>query len=199
MPIDTYNNEDAVLQAVLASNFVIGVVPRPDALSDNTPWWVTVSDLTAKLGQDAPRILFRLPYAGMCQSPSNNDNAPNDDAYAFAPIPFEKTGLDVSVLVLKLDFTMGDVEHMGDVEQETGALLHTLSAHFDGDVQLVSISGCSGYAMVEIYDYIDTNDARLGGIDGVETATCIGGYADMSAINHALAEHSETQKSQNQH
>ena len=185
VPIDTYQNEDAVLQAVRASNFVIGVVPRPPALSDEAPWWVALAHLTAKLGDDAPRILFRLPYAGMCQSPpynkgTPNDDAPNDDAYAIAPIPFEKTGLDVSVLVVQLSSTLNPAQ------DQAGALLETLSAHFNSDIQLVSISDCSGYAMIEVYDYIDSNDTRLGGIDGVDTATCIGGYADMSAINYAL-------------
>ena len=206
--IDTCASEHAVLQSVLATNFVIGVLPRPPAVSSPAesnlhPWWVELSHLSKKLGDDAPRILFRLPYAGMCQSPPLEGtiegtiegigpkiNTQQDDAYAIAPIPFEKTGLDVSVVVLKLSAVMEGIDPCTDGGADGGAdgLLETLSTHFNCDVQLVAMSDCGHYAMAEIYEYLTSDDSRLQGIDGVATATCIGGYADMTLINQALLE-----------
>ena len=185
--IDTYGTDNDVLQAVLQSKFVIGVLPRPDAVSRQTPWWVQLADLTGQLGDDAPRVLFRLPYAGMCQSPSLQTTNAHYDAYAIAPIAFEKTGLDVSVVVVQLQTPIDDINH------GAGGLIEVLSSHFTSDVQLVSISPCGGYAMVEIYDYVTDDDSRLSNITGIRTSIGIGGYADMSAINHALNEHPDEQ------
>ena len=150
---------DAISQ-VFDGTAALAVVPCPTEDEPGT-WWPNLC------AQNAPRILYRLPFFGRGNARGGSGDAP--DALAIGRMTSEETGDDRTVMVLE---TGGDLSRSGLVEILTAASLRsTLLAPSAAGARLC-------YAEVE--GFVASDDMRLqmlAGRDTIERMTVIGSYA----------------------
>ena len=150
---------DAISQ-VFDGAAALAVVPCPTEDEPGT-WWPNLC------AQNAPRILYRLPFFGRGNARGGSGDAP--DALAIGRMTSEETGDDRTAMVLE---TGGDLSRSGLAEILTAASLRpTLLAPSAAGARLC-------YAEVE--GFVASDDMRLQMLaarDTIERMTVIGSYA----------------------
>lgn len=154
------SGRDAIAQ-VFDGPASLAVVPCP---TEDAPgaWWPNLCAL------NAPRILYRLPFAGRGNARGGDGDAP--DALAIGRMTAEATGDDRTVLVLE---TSGDLSRTG--------LAEILNSSDLRPTLLAPNAAGSRLCYAEVEGFVDQiEDMRLKlleGRDSIERVTIIGNYA----------------------
>lgn len=165
------NSPQAAVRAVSEGAATVGVVPYP-AEDDADPWWRFLINADAR----TPRIVARLPFGGR-----GNARGEDRDALAVALIDNEPTGDDRALLGIELgaDLSRGRLK---DALEAVGLPPTGFCTWHAPGMQGVSVN------LVEVADYVDRADPRLGQLtqrlnatlDGAPAAVrvnALGGYA----------------------
>ena len=160
-PMTVHPSGREAIAQVFDGTASLAVVPSPteDAVG---AWWRNLCAL------NAPRILYRLPFAG--RGNARGDGGDGPDALAIGRMTAEETGDDRTVLVLETD---GNLSRTGLSEILTSSNLRpTLLAPDAAGARLC-------YAEVEGFvDQVDDMRLKLlEGRDSIERVTIIGNYA----------------------
>ncbi len=97
-PMMIFPSARRVIEAVRDHAVTVGILPLPRK-DDDEPWW---PHLMAE-GDDAPRVIARLPFAG----PGNSRGA-HVEALAICPVSREPTGRDRSLLAIETEVEAGE-------------------------------------------------------------------------------------------
>lgn len=96
-PITRHTSVRSVIEAVHRQEAIVGVLPMPRR-DDADPWWRHI--VTSH--PDAPRVIARLPFAGV-----GNARGGGLDALAICPVQVVPTGRDRSFLALDTECRLG--------------------------------------------------------------------------------------------
>ncbi|MCR9254526.1 MAG: chorismate mutase [Alphaproteobacteria bacterium] len=114
VPLERHSTAAAVVRAVRDGKAAIGVVAFAND-ADRNPWWRQLA-----AGKQSVRLTARLPLYG----PTNaKDSAV--DAAMIAPVPFDPSGDDKSLLAVELDGDTSLGSFAGQVEKAGGRLVVT--------------------------------------------------------------------------
>lgn len=160
VPMTAYPTVKDTLSQVFDDRHQVAVLPIPSE-GDEDPWWIKLS------GANAPKIIMRLPFAGV-----GSVRGGMRDAVAVARLKIEPTGSDRTFMLLETNEPLSRTGLNAILQRAKLHPLFTASAKDEAPwVHLIELSG-----------YIDESDSRLELIDvrdAVVRMEIVGGYADI--------------------
>ena len=160
VPMTAYPTVRDTLSQVFDNKHLVAVLPVPSENEDE-PWWVKLS------GANAPKIIMRLPFAGV-----GSVRGGIRDAVAVGRFRVEPTGSDRTYMLLETNEPLSRTGLNAILQR---AHLHPL---FTASAQQEE----SWVHLVELGDYVDESDSRMELIevrDVVVRVEIVGGYADV--------------------
>lgn len=160
-----HRSAQRVIESVRNQEATVGILPVP-VHTDPNPWWRHLVSTSA----DAPRIIARLPFA----MSSNNRHA-GLEALVICPAPQEKTGRDVSFLVVDATAGTGPATLERMVSEAGLSVRFSATWHEDEKPEV-------WLHLVELYGFLPAGDARLNALKEamgpeVTRVVSLGGYA----------------------
>lgn len=166
VPMSPYPTQRDALAQLFEGRHDVAVLPMPRE-GEEDPWWVALA------GAEAPRVVKRIPFAGV-----GSVRGPMQDALAVARLTLEPTGSDRTLVVVETNQPLSRTG-LNAILQRAGLSPHfTVSAHRDN----------GWYHLVELGDFIGPDDRRLELIDvrdAVSRVSIIGAYAEVLGPEHA--------------
>ncbi len=164
-PATSHQSAMQVVREVVNGGATVGVLPQP-RWEDESPWWPQL--LSA--APDTPHIVARLPFTG--------PGPLGIEALVIARAPAGKTGDDRSVLA---------VETAAELSRSAfTAALNDAGMPFRGLWDARALGDTGHVHLVEVQDYVDRTDPRLGALDTgdggpIRHVRLLGGYASPLA------------------
>lgn len=158
-PITAFPSARETLAQVFEGNAGVAVLPLPTE-KNVYPWW------TALAVADAPKVISRLPFAGV-----GNVRGEPMEALAVAAIPLQPTGRDRTLLVIESTDQLSNTGLDKILKDAKLTAVYTVSAEVEGWMNLV-----------ELDEYLEADDPRLEMLnvrDSIQRTHIIGHYADV--------------------
>lgn len=167
-PMASYNSSRRLIEVVRDQDATVGVLPLP-VKSDPNPWWRRL----AATGEDVPRVIARLPFAG-----PGNARINNGEALVICPVGQEPTGRDRAYLVFESSDEMRDTAFNKALD---GVGLQTVFTADWSDPTRPEI----WMKLVEVEGFVEQTDPRIAAsIEALEAlgheigrVVSLGGYA----------------------
>lgn len=160
VPMKAYPTQRDTLAQVFDGHHDVAVLPMPRE-GEEDPWWVSLA------GSDAPKIIMRIPFAGV-----GSVRGPMQDALAVARLPLEPTGSDRTLIVIETHEQLSRTGLNAILQRAKLSPHFTVSAHREK----------AWFHLVELGDFIEPGDDRLDLIDvrdAVSRVTVVGAYAEV--------------------
>ena len=159
-PMQPYPTKRDALAQLFEGKHDVAVLPLPRDGEEN-PWW------TALAAPDAPKVVMRIPFAGV-----GSVRGPMRDALAVARLKLEPTGSDRTLIVVETKEALSRTGLNAILQRAKLSPHFTVSAHKDQ----------AWYHLVELGDFVAPDDGRLELIevrDAVVGVAIIGAYAEV--------------------
>ncbi|WES32110.1 chorismate mutase [Varunaivibrio sulfuroxidans] len=164
-PMTPHTSARHLIEVVRAQTATVGVLPAPTRQDADPWWWRLVAE-----GDEVPKIIARLPFAG-----PGNARSGNMEALVICPVGLEPTGRDRTYLAFETDSDI-TLSRLQTALKENGFTLH-----FGADWNDPSRPTPWLY-LVELEGFISAKDPRLSNVrdafgDEVKRLLSLGGYS----------------------
>ncbi|MBP5856483.1 chorismate mutase [Marivibrio halodurans] len=160
VPMTAYPTQRDALAQLFEGRHDVAVLPMPRE-GEEDPWWVSLA------GAEAPKIVMRIPFAGV-----GSVRGQMQDALAVAHLALEPTGSDRTLIVVETKEPVSRTGLNAILQRANLLPRFTASAHRDD----------GWYHLIELGDFVEVGDRRLELIDVrdvVRGVSIVGAYAEI--------------------